>query len=90
MKVDGANGVGADKLERTMRHIQGDLLSVKVYNNGAGVLNERVSTLLYHVALLPSHSHTIPTCVGGGLECGHETHIRTVTHFIILTLQDPT
>jgi len=74
VKVDGANGVGADKLERTMRHIQGDLLSVKVYNNGAGVLNERVSTLLYHVALLPyqyhsqSHSHTIPTCVGGGLE----------------------
>lgn len=72
MKVDGANGVGADKLERTMRQIQGDLLSVKVYNNGAGVLNERVSTLLYRVALLPchsqSHTQTIPTCVGGGLE----------------------
>lgn len=59
MKVDGANGVGADKLERTMRHIQGDLLSVKVYNNGAGVLNERVSTLLYCVALLPYQYHSL-------------------------------
>ena len=47
VKIDGANGVGADKLVRMFQHIPSHLLSVQMYNDGAGVLNERVCSPLH-------------------------------------------
>ena len=44
VKVDGANGVGADKLVRMMQRIPSQL-SVQMYNDGAGALNEKVCSL---------------------------------------------
>ena len=46
VKLDGANGVGAEKVRRLMRHIDSAVLSVEVLNDGScGALNEKVGQL---------------------------------------------
>ena len=50
IKLDGANGVGADKMRRMVEHLNGtageQLLNVQVLNDGtSGVLNKEVDKL---------------------------------------------
>ena len=44
LKLDGANGVGAEKMEKLMGHLADNgVLRVKIYNDGTkGTLNEKV------------------------------------------------
>lgn len=41
LKVDAANGVGGTSVKRVMEEVRGDLVTVQLYNNGSGVLNDR-------------------------------------------------
>ena len=46
LKLDGANGVGADRVKSLMSHI-GDIVDIQVYNDGTtGKLNYMVSTII--------------------------------------------
>ena len=42
MKVDAANGVGGASVKRVMEKVKSDLVMVRLYNDGSGVLNDRV------------------------------------------------
>ena len=46
IKLDGANGVGAEKVRRLVQCIRetaGDMMTIDVYNDGtSGILNENV------------------------------------------------
>ena len=42
VKVDAANGVGGASVKRVMEEVKSDLVTVRLYNNGSGVLNDRV------------------------------------------------
>jgi phosphoacetylglucosamine mutase len=41
VKVDAANGVGGASVKRVMEEVKSDLVTVRLYNNGSGVLNDR-------------------------------------------------
>ena len=45
MKVDAANGVGGASVKRVMEEVRSDLVTVRLYNDGSGVLNDRVRLL---------------------------------------------
>lgn len=42
VKVDAANGVGGASVRRVMDEVRGDLVTIQLYNDGSGVLNDRV------------------------------------------------
>ena len=63
VRLDGANGVGAEKVRRLMRHIDSTVLTVEVLNDGScGTLNEKVGVIdcARHQLGSPPFSHGLP------------------------------
>ena len=52
VKVDAANGVGGASVRRMMKEVGSDWVTVELYNDATGVLNDRVSPSLCTCMLL--------------------------------------
>ena len=59
VKVDAANGVGGASMRRVMEAVRGDLVTLQLYNDGNGTLNDKVGRQYLGISASEFKGHII-------------------------------